>query len=149
MDFTSEDLWKNPVESIRECSYLDDRNFFNDSVTSCRIPSVWKSSIVIPIPKLGKDSSLLIGLSRSESYGCSLTLHRQQLPASIRMQTNTVSITSALLQLTSDIASGFNQRKPPHRTVCDIRSSRPQRIVIKDGKINTAGGDLSMAVKLH
>ena len=24
---------------------------FNDTVTSCRIPSIWKSSIVIPIPK--------------------------------------------------------------------------------------------------
>ena len=36
---------------------------FNDSVTSCRIPSIWKSSIVIPIPKPGK--ALLIGLSRS------------------------------------------------------------------------------------
>ena len=31
---------------------------FNDSVTSCRIPAIWKSSIVIPIPKPGKDSSL-------------------------------------------------------------------------------------------
>ena len=28
------------------------------------------------------------------------------------------STTSALLQLTTDIATGFNQRKPPHRTVC-------------------------------
>ena len=28
------------------------------------------------------------------------------------------STTSALLQLTSDIATGFNQKKPPHRTVC-------------------------------
>ena len=31
---------------------------FNDSVTSCRIPAIWRSSIVIPIPKPGKDSSL-------------------------------------------------------------------------------------------
>ena len=30
---------------------------FNDSIT-CRIPAIWKSSIVIPIPKRGKDSSL-------------------------------------------------------------------------------------------
>ena len=29
------------------------------------------------------------------------------------------STTSALLQLTSDIAAGFNQMKPPHRTVCN------------------------------
>ena len=28
------------------------------------------------------------------------------------------STTSGLLQLTTDIATGFNQRKPPHRTVC-------------------------------
>ena len=28
------------------------------------------------------------------------------------------STTSALLQLTTDIAMGFNQRKPPDRTVC-------------------------------
>ena len=28
------------------------------------------------------------------------------------------STTSALLQLTSYVATGFNQRKPPHRTVC-------------------------------
>ena len=28
------------------------------------------------------------------------------------------STTSALLQLTTDIATGFNQKKPPHRTVC-------------------------------
>ena len=28
------------------------------------------------------------------------------------------STTSALIQLTSGIATGFNQRKPPHRTVC-------------------------------
>ena len=31
---------------------------FNDSVTSCRIPSIWKSSIVTPIPKPDKDCSL-------------------------------------------------------------------------------------------
>ena len=31
---------------------------FNNSVTSCRISSIWKSSIAIPIPKLGKESSL-------------------------------------------------------------------------------------------
>ena len=31
---------------------------FNDSVTSCRISSIWKSSIVIPIQKPGKNCSL-------------------------------------------------------------------------------------------
>ena len=28
------------------------------------------------------------------------------------------STTSALLQLTNDVAAGFNQRKPAHRTIC-------------------------------
>ena len=30
------------------------------------------------------------------------------------------STTSVLLHLTSDIATGFNQRKPPHRAVCVV-----------------------------
>ena len=30
---------------------------FNDSFKSSRIPSIWKTSLVIPIPKPGKDSS--------------------------------------------------------------------------------------------
>ena len=64
---------------------------FNDSVTFCRIPAIWKSSIVILIPNPGKDSSLF-------------------LPGH--------SATSALLQLTSDAATCFNQRKPPHQTIC-------------------------------
>ena len=56
---------------------------FNDSVTSCRIPAIWKSSIVIPA---------------FDQHG-------------VRPGHST---TSALLQLTSDVATGFNQRKPPH-----------------------------------
>ena len=39
---------------------------FNDSVTSCRIPAIWKSSIVISILKPGKDSSL--GTSYRQSH---------------------------------------------------------------------------------
>ena len=30
---------------------------YNDSLKSCRLPSIWKTSLVIPIPKPGKDSS--------------------------------------------------------------------------------------------
>ena len=40
----------------REIEYLT--ALFNDSVTSCRIPSIWKSSIVILIPIPDKDFSL-------------------------------------------------------------------------------------------
>ena len=42
---------------------------FNDSIISCRIPAIRKSSIVIPIPKPGKDSSLGISY-RSISLLC-------------------------------------------------------------------------------
>ena len=30
---------------------------YNDSLKSCRLRSIWKTSLVIPIPKPGKDSS--------------------------------------------------------------------------------------------
>ena len=100
----------------------------NDTVTSCRIPSIWKSSIVIPIPKPGKDSSL--GTSyRHISLLCPAakvmealllpTVNSHLLPSADQHGFRPGhSTTSALLQLTSDIATGFNQRKPPHRTVC-------------------------------
>ena len=101
---------------------------FNDSVTSCRIPSIWKPSIVIPIPQPGKDSSLSTSY-RPISLLCPAakvmdalvlpTVNNHLLPSadqhSFRPRHST---TSALLQLTSDIARGFNQRKPPYRTVC-------------------------------
>ena len=32
-------------------------SLYNDSLKFCHIPSVWKTSLVIPIPKPGKDSS--------------------------------------------------------------------------------------------
>ena len=101
---------------------------FNDSVTSCRIPSIWKSSIVIPIPKPGKDCSLSTSY-RPISLLCPAakvmealllpTVNSHLLPSADQHGFRPGhSTTSALLQLTSDIATGFNQRKPPHRTVC-------------------------------
>ena len=47
------------------------------------------------------------------------TVNTHLLPASDQHGFRTGhSTTSALLQLASDVATGFNQRKPPHRTVC-------------------------------
>ena len=101
---------------------------FNDSVNSSRIPAIWKSSIVIPIPKPGKDSSQ--GTSyRPISLICPAakvlealilpTVNAHLLPADDQHGFRPGhSTTSALLQLTTDIATGFNQKKPPHRTVC-------------------------------
>ena len=101
---------------------------FNDSVTSCRIPSIWKSSTVLPTQKPGKDSSLSTSY-RHISLLCPAakvmevlllpTVSNHLLPSADQHGFRTGhSTTSALLQLTSDIATGFNQRKPPHRTVC-------------------------------
>ena len=100
---------------------------FND-ITSCRIPLIWKSSIVILIPKQARSllSAFLIGLSRSSVQQRKLwrlSYFQPSTTTCFHPQSNTVSppghsTTSALLQLTSDITTGFNQRKPPHRTVC-------------------------------
>ena len=38
-------------------------SLYNDSLKSCRLPSIWKTSLVIPIPKPGKDSSQGISYS--------------------------------------------------------------------------------------
>ena len=101
---------------------------FNNCVTSCRIPSIRKSSIVIPIPKPDKDCSL--GTSyRPISLLCPAanvmealllpTINSLLLPSADQHGFRPIhTITSALLQLTSDIATGFNQRKPTHRTGC-------------------------------
>ena len=101
---------------------------FNLSVTTCQIPSIWKSSLIIPIPKPGKDTSL--GTSyRPISLLCPAakvleslilpTINKYLQPApdqhGFRPDHST---TSALLQMTTDIAMGFNQRKPPDLTIC-------------------------------
>ena len=101
---------------------------YNDSLKSCRLPSIWKTSLVIQIPKPGKNSSQ--GTSyRPISLLCPAikVLKALILPSFNEFLSPAKdqhgfrprhSTTSALLQLTTDIEIGFNQRKPPHRTVC-------------------------------
>ena len=101
---------------------------FNDSVTSCRIPAIWKSSIVIPIPKPDKDSSLgtpyrpislLCPAAKVMEAHMLTTVNTHLLPAIDQHGFRPGhSTTSALLQLTSAVATCFNQRKPTHRTIC-------------------------------
>ena len=101
---------------------------FNLSVTTCQIPAIWKSSLIIPIPKPSKDTSqgtsyrpisLLCPAAKVMESLLLPTINKFLLPAQdqhgFRREHST---TSALLQLTTDIAGGFNQRKPPDRTVC-------------------------------
>ena len=102
---------------------------YNDSLKSCRLPSIWKTSLVIP------DSQARQGLitrhliqthlaampSCQGSRGAHLTLYQRISLYQLKINTASGprhSTTSALLQLTTDIETGFNQRKPPHRTVC-------------------------------
>ena len=102
-------------------------------------------------------SSLLIFLFRSSVQQQTLWRLSYFQPSKFtcfHTQTYTVSDPDTLpLQRTNDIATGFNQRKPPHCTVCvavDLTATfdnQPQ-LIIKDCKINTAGGDQSIAVKL-
>ena len=101
---------------------------FNLSATTCRIPAIWKSSLIIPIPKPGKDTSQ--GTSyRPISLICPAakvleslflpSINKYLIPAldqhGFRREHST---TSALLQLTTVVAVGFNQRTPPDRTFC-------------------------------
>ena len=90
--------------------------------------SALETSLVIPILKPGKDSSQ--GTSyRPISLLCpaAKVLEALILPSineflSPAKDQNGFrprhSTTCALLQLTTDIETGFNQQKPPHRTVC-------------------------------
>ena len=101
---------------------------YNDSLKSCRLPSIWKTSLIIPIPKPGKDSSQ--GTSyRPISLLCpaAKVLEALILPSINEFLSPAKdqhgfrprhSTSSALLQLSTDIETGFSQRKPPHRTVC-------------------------------
>ena len=101
---------------------------FGLSTTTCQIPAIWKLSLNIPIPKPVKDTSQ--GTSyRPISLICPVakileslflpTIYKYLIPAhdhnGFRREHST---TSALLQLTTGIAVGFNQRTPPDRTVC-------------------------------
>ena len=101
---------------------------FNIWVTTCQIPAIWKSSLIISIPKPGKDTSQgtsyrpisLLCLAAKVLKSLLLpTINKYLLPAQDQHGFRREHLTtSALLQLTTDIAVGFNQRNPPDRTVC-------------------------------
>ena len=101
---------------------------FNLSVPNCQRPAIWKSSLIIPIPKPGKDTSqgssyrpfsLLCTSAKVLETLILPTINKYLLPApdqhGFRQENST---TSALLQLTTDIVMGLNQRKSSDRTVC-------------------------------
>ena len=56
---------------------------YNDSLKYCRLPSIWKTSLIIPIPKPGKDSSQGTDPSR-----CYAQLPRSSRRSSYPLSTN-------------------------------------------------------------
>ena len=67
---------------------------FNDSINSSRIPSIWMSSIVIPIPKHGKDTSqgtsyrpISLICPAAKVFGSTYTTHSQRSPTPRRRPT--------------------------------------------------------------
>ena len=99
---------------------------YNDSLKSCRLPLIWKTSLDIPIPKPGMYSSqgtsyipisLLCPAAKILEVLILTSINEFISPAKDQHGFRPIhSTTSALLQLTTDIETGFNQRKPPHLT---------------------------------
>ena len=99
---------------------------FNFSVKNADVPAIWKDAIIVPVLKPGKP------VGESSSYRpisllspCVKILERLLLPivnASLSPSETQHgfrplrSTTTALLPVASQIARGFNQRKPPFRT---------------------------------
>ena len=100
---------------------------YNDSLKSYRLPSIWKTFLAIPIPKPGKGSSQGTSYRHISLLCPSANVLEVLILPSINEFLSPAkdqydfrprhSTTSALLQLTTDIETG-NQQKPPHRTVC-------------------------------
>ena len=99
----------------------------DDSLKSCHLMSIWKSSR-FPSPAMAHSKAPPTNpsrcypqqprSSRRSSYPLSSSINEFLSPAKdqhgFRPRHST---TSALLQFTTDIETGFNQRKPPHRTM--------------------------------
>ena len=99
---------------------------FNLSGSTCQIPAIWKSSLIIPIPKpdtsvgtLYRPISLLCPAVKVLESLILPTIQKYLQPAPEQHGfREDHSTPSALLQMTTDIAMGFNQRKPPDQTIC-------------------------------
>ena len=104
--------------------YLTD--LYNLSIQHSDIPSIWKTSTIVPIPKPGKPLDLGPSYRPISLLSPAIkVLERLLLP-----QLNTLPLsptqhgfrtrhntTTALIPLTHVVASGFNQPRPPHRTL--------------------------------
>ena len=109
----------------RGVQYLTD--LFNLSLQAADIPSIWKRATIVPIPKVGKPrhlgtsfrpiSLLCPGIKVLERLLLPLLSHHLTLADTQHGFRQQRSTTSALLPLVHKVAAGFNQLKPPLRTV--------------------------------
>jgi hypothetical protein len=102
-------------------------DLFNLSAAHSQIPAIWKSSIIVPLPKPGKD------LSESKSYRpvsllCPAIKIMERLLLPLLNEHLTVpdfqhgfrkdhSTVTALYDFNEAVASGFNKEAPPDRTI--------------------------------
>ena len=135
---------------------------FNDSVNSSRIPAIWKSSIVIPIPKPGKDTSQ--GTSYRpislicEGFGSTYTTHSQRSSTPRRRPTRIPTWTFHHLCTVTTYHRYRNWIQPKEATPSDglrrcrsyysLWHSKPQCPDIEDLQIYASRGYLSMAILL-
>jgi hypothetical protein len=105
--------------------YLCD--LFNLSLERSQLPAIWKRSTIIPLLKPGKDalistsyrpvSLLCPGVKVLESLVLPLLAEHLRPVVHQHGFRAKHSTTSALLHVSHAVASGFNQSKPPYRTV--------------------------------
>ena len=101
-------------------------HIYNLSMSTAQLPTIWKTSIIIPLPKPGKDPSdsnsyrpvsllcpAIKVLERLILPDLQTTLPIPDFQHGFRPKYSTIS---ALNDLNQDINSGFNKSKPPHRT---------------------------------
>ena len=100
---------------------------FNLSVRKCKIPSIWKSSIIVPLLKPGKPANdsksyrpvslLCPAIKILERLLLPILTEQLSIPDHQHGFRKLHSTVTALHDLNHDIAGGFNEKKPPHRTV--------------------------------
>ena len=120
---------------------------FNLSLKTCEIPDIWKSSIIIPLPKPGKDHSestayrpvslLCPAIKVMERLLLPILDHHLQVPDFQHGFRKNHSTITALHDFNQDVSEGFNKNIPPDRTVLvQIDLSKAFDMVSHDKLIN-------------
>ena len=100
---------------------------YNLSLETCQIPTIWKSSIIIPLPKPGKDLSesksfrpvsiLCPGIKILERLVLPVLTEKLPVPSFQHGFRKSHSTVSALSDLNEAVIGGFNAPRPAPRTL--------------------------------